>query len=481
MHIALFSRCSTADQVTTLTKIVTRWPDLAVSVALSGPMADTLADSDAVDVLAKSRVEWVRSGRTAPSLGHVPDKFIRTALAAEDDVLTDMGLAGSTLYFEGPPSSRLPRVARDADMTSLLTPTPAPRSGVLVHLDMVIPCFGVAAGHDPVEDDDGLAVWNTPIDGLEATVDSVMRMTRCDLTTPSEFLLYHIVGEPFETSDLESEPDPLLARKLVRLSTRLPARPSTEVTNHLLDAASVEALDVNAGPTRHRGAHESLISARAKIDDSRRRNDDWAKVSRLDWDADGSEEVQVELATTSFVLDPHQGGQVLVLDDKASGDATGWIQHEPLGVIARTVTADGDEGHVGLAVSGIEERRAGVSVGLETADRDILVAVTIGDRALDVEYAFTEVDAARFGPELPLAIGRVEMRVDGGDWTDVNETMAVTGHRFRLRGETRQVLISSLLPSDLFIRPAGDSGVVVWPNWLVSGTAAYSVRIDLNP
>lgn len=480
MHIALFSRCTTADEVKTLTEIVNRWPGLSASVALSGSIADTLADSDALGVLASSRIEWVRSARTAPSLGHIPDKFIRTALATEDDVLTDLGLAGSSLYFEGRPTSRLPRVARDADKTSLLTPTPAARSGVLVHLDMVIPCFGVTTSRETV-DDDGLAVWSTPIDELESTVESVMHMTGCDLTTPTEFLLYHRIGGVFNTADLESEPEHLLARKLVRLSTRLPARPSTEVTNLLLDAASVAGLDVNAPPSTHRQAHEALISARAKIDDSRRRNDDWAKVSRLDWDADGSEEVQVELATTSFVLDPHNGGQVLVFDDKSSGEPIGWIPDERLGVLARTALDEGAEGRVNLTVSGIEERRSGVSIGLETADRDILVAVTIADRSIDLEYVFTEVDAARFGPELPLAIGPAGLRVDGGDWTQVTEAMAVTGHRFRLRSESREVLISSLLPGDLFIRPAGDHGVVVWPNWLVQGSAAYSVRIDVNP
>lgn len=480
MHIGLFTRCITSDDLAKLNAAVSRWPDLVLSVALSGRIVDELADSDELAPLAGSQIDWIRSARTAPSLGHLPDRFVRTALAAENEAMDDLGLTGNTVYFKGAPGERLPRIVQEVDMTALITTTPTARSGLLIHLDALTPCFGAGVDHEPGEAGDNLTIWQTNTAQLEADVEAVMAMPGCDLTTPTRFLETHQVGGVFHSEDLGSTPDLLLARKLVRLSTRLPARPASEVTNLLLDAAAVDALDVAAGHDSHRQVQEALIAARTRIDESRRRNDDWARVSRLDWDADGREDIQVELANVSCVIDARRNGRILVLDDKASGTPIGWLPDELPALIARSTSIEGVEKPMSLAVTQIDERRDGVAVGFDSPDQEMTASVTVGDRSFEMGYSFTDAEPIRFGPEFPFSIGKTELRVDGGEWMSIIEATAVMGHRFRLRGQDREILISALLPTHLFIRPSGDRGVVAWSNWLVGGTADYSLRIDLN-
>ena len=61
----------------------------------------------------------------------------------------------------------------------------------------------------------------------------------------------------------------------------------------------------------------------------------------------------------------------------------------------------------------------------------------------------------------------------------VDEPIAVSGHRFRLEGSVRDALITSLLPTDLFIRPSA-GGVVIWPNWYAAAPGTLPIRIDLR-
>ncbi len=79
-----------------------------------------------------------------------------------------------------------------------------------------------------------------------------------------------------------------------------------------------------------------------------------------------------------------------------------------------------------------------------------------------------------------LALGATQVRVDGSDWAAVEGPMPLSGHRFRLQGDDRQVLISSLTPADLSVRPM-PGGVMAWLHWAVEGTASYEVSIDLDP
>ncbi len=477
MHICLFVRATTADDLVDLAAKVARRPVVAAVSAPAALLEE--ADPDTIGQLAASDIEWVRSARTAPALTLLPDEFVQSALAVEADQFGDLGLAGASLYFEGPPSTGLPRIAREGDISCAITRTPDARSGVLVDLDMVLPCFGAAQAVDLDRATDDLQLWETGIDQLGERLDLITAMAHCDVTTPTRFLEQHFVTGAFAVEDLRSEPDPLLARKLVRIATRLPRRPGAEIVNLILDAASVDNLSADAGQDRHEAVHSALITARSNIDNSRRRADDWSRVSRLDWDADGHEEVQIELKTVSFVIDPRAGGEILVFDDKLSGATLAWLETEPRGLVFHMHDGADAPEKVGMVVDGIEESREGVALTLTDPDGWVRLTVGLTDRALDLEYHLSESANCRFGPELPLLIGETRLRVDGSEWMDIDQPRAVSGHRFRLQGTVREALITSMLPTDLFVRPA-PGGVVVWPNWFAASAGSFPIRIDLR-
>ncbi len=478
MHICLFVRPTSGDDLVDLAALAERRSVVAAVAAPASLLED--ADPETIEGLGASGIEWVRSARTAPALTLLPDEFVQSALTVESDRYQELGLEGASLYFEGPPSAGLARIASEADLSCLITRTSEARSGVLVDLDMVIGCLGVADDVDLTRTVDELQLWDTTIDELEERIDRVTSLPHCDLTTPTRFLENHFVAGPFPTDDLQMDPDPLLARKLIRIATRLPRRPAAEIVNLILEAASVENLSVGAGARRHQEVHSALIAARAKIDNSRRRADDWARVSRLDWDADGHEEVQVELKNCSFVIDPRSGGELLVFDDKAAGATLAWLEGEPPGLLFHMHDGSDAAETIELVVDGIEESRDGVTLTLRDPDGWATLTVGCTDRALELEYSLSAAADRRLGPELPLLLGATRMRVDGSEWMDVDQPRALSGHRFRLQGTEREALITSMLPTDLFVRPA-DGGVVVWPNWFAAAAGALPIRIDLRP
>lgn len=477
MHTCLFVRPSHGSELAQLAEISSR-RSVVGAVAAPARLLESLP-RDTLEQLASSDIEWVRSARTAPSLTLLPDDFVQSAIAVEADRYSELGLTGAAFYFEGPPGSRLPRIANAAAVSCLITTTPEPRSGVLVNLDMITPCFGATSHIDTDEVGDGLSVWLTGVDEIEQRIERLSNRPGSDLTSPTRYLEDHRVAGSFRTDDLTAEPDPLLSRKVVRIATRLPARPGLKIVNLLLDAAAVAEIDAHAGRTSHESVQRSIIQARARIDSSRRRADDWARVSRLDWDADGHEEVQVELKSTSVVLDPSRGGEVLVFDDKAAGTTISWLEGEAPGMIVHMRDTHGDSDTMEMSVDGVEERRDGVSIALSDGDGRLSVTVSVSDRALDLEYRVTAPLHRRLGPELPMSIGKTSIRVDGGEWTDVDRSIARSGHRFRLRGDSAEILITSLLPTDLFARP-GDGGVVIWPNWPTTSEGDFPLRIEVS-
>lgn len=480
MHVALLTRCTSIDDLEILEGVVHDRPTITAAVVPSAAVLDHLVESGADrPILSSPSIEWVRSARGCPDLTLLPDDVVQSVLARESDIFSQLGLSGATLYFEGPHGSRLPRIASEAAVRCLITPALRSRSGLLVHLDRILPCFGAGPDLPAGDDADELTVALVDPGEMSAATDRVLDTAACDLTTPSAFLDDHAVTGRFTHDEMFAPPDRLLARKLVRLATRLPARPGAEVLDLVIEAARTRTIASDAGADAHLAAHRAVIRARSLIDESRRRADDWARVSRLDWDADGREEIQIELATTSLVVAPSRGGRVLVLDDKVDGLPLGWIHGEPPGVIARTTDGRGRVGAPSLDVQGIDERRDAVTIRMET-EAGHRVDVTVADRALEVTYAVEPVTDLRLGPEIPLAIGAGEIRVDGGAWETITDLTTVSGHRFRIRGEEREVLITSMLPTDLAARQSGQ-GVVVWPHWPMTAPGPHRVRIDLAP
>jgi hypothetical protein len=179
------------------------------------------------------------------------------------------------------------------------------------------------------------------------------------------------------------------------------------------------------------------------------------------------------------VIDPTAGGAVLVFDDKTEGTTLAWLDSEPPGLLFNMHDGEDQPETIELTVDGIEESREGVTLTLTDEAGWVSLVVGLSDRAMDLEYHLTGSAERRLGPELPLLLGDTRLRVDGGEWMQVDQPFAVSGHRFRLEGSVRDALITSMLPTDLFVRPSA-GGVVVWPNWYAAAPGTLPIRIDLR-
>ncbi len=113
----------------------------------------------------------------------------------------------------------------------------------------------------------------------------------------------------------------LLYRKMLRLAHRLPERMPPEATEWL---ESAQAGHWYKPGTDRRTAHSALAAARHRIDLGRRRPSDWTRLSVLDWDADASDEVQVETPELSLVIDAEEG-MVLYVDHKPSERSVSYL------------------------------------------------------------------------------------------------------------------------------------------------------------
>lgn len=260
--------------------------------------------------------------------------------------------------------------------------------------------------------------------------------------------------------DADPEAD-LLYRKMLRLATRLPERPPAEAVDQLLEA---QASRWYLGHIDRTPAHAALIGARRRLDQERRVPPEWSKFTRLDWDADGVIEAHLENRELSMVVDPAEG-LIKVVDLKLDSHPLSYLPDQSPWRIAR-VLAGGEAHRLRLELEAVEAARDHLRVRMTGPD----LVVTLDAAGDDIGFAYQlgpgfEFD--RLGPEMTLALGaEVRMRVDGGAWITLPTPAAHLGHRFRLQGGGRQVLISLAQPGDLFVSPV-EGGIVVWANWPV--------------
>lgn len=431
-------------------------------------------------------VDWVRRGWGEPDLTILPDRVAQAALEEETDLLEQLGLQPGPFWIRHQWDPRLPFLLSESGVSSVLVDRELAGSsaGVVVYLDRILPAVTVepAGGSLPTETDE-LVVWNTPLDHLVELISTVAATPGCDLTTPDRYLADHRVSGRLPMSSTprfwDDEAD-LLHRKLVRLATRLPERPSREGIRALLGAASPAAFSPGASPRQKRAAHRSLIEARSLIDRARRRGDDWGHITRLDWDADGDEEIHIETAELSVVLDPRAGCSLLVLDHKPDSWPVAYLAGEAPGRLCRVTRQDGQEHAISFAVERTEETKGEAVVELKHEDADLLLGVEfrIRDRQLVLSYRVETSVPIRLGPELNLAVGEPGVRIDGSAWAALDHTRELAGHRFRLAGDDRQVLLTCMVPTDLVARPASD-GLVAWAHWSSSRPARYELTLDL--
>ncbi len=448
--------------------------------------------------LDSGRVEWIRTGYSEPWFPLLPEGEITRQIEREATEYANMGATPGPLWLTGPWATHLPGSFRRAGVEALLLgahtlDTPAP--GVVAHLDAVLPVIPVhprtILSSGPPAFADAAAAVEVEFDDIDDVAKAIQGRPGSDLTTVTEYLASHRPQgrrrprlDDWEARYAEDPDRFVLHRKLVRLVTRVPDRLGSKAERAVLEAERARGFaddEVDA-------AHLAIIEARTAIDGERRRGDDWWKVSRLDWDVDGGEEVHVELRHMSMVVAPHRSGAIPTLDMKQPAWPASAISGEPGWTLCRfSSDLEGLEARpIELEEARTTEVRGG-TVELELTgvvdDGSFSVNTRVHGTVIDIEYRLDAMPAGRIGPELKLNLGSdAQVRVDGSEWFGVTGPTPIAGHKIRITDGTHQAVLTTLTPCSAFLRPGVDgTGLVLWPHWATSGSAIHQLTIDLTP
>ncbi len=269
--------------------------------------------------------------------------------------------------------------------------------------------------------------------------------------------------------------------------------------------------------------HEQMIAARVTHDQDQHRGRGWAEIETLDWDADWVDEIHVELPDQSWVLDPAEGGSLHYFDDKpgvwAVSDVMSrvsepyhaestltdqfphrWLADRHLGVdaSAQELAETGNEPPPWrFEVIETSATRGSAQIKFRDESSHVTKTITATDRRLELDYVLDGATSGRFGPRLPVSVweGAAELRVDGGNWTNLNAVDSFFGHRFRFRhaGRGLEVVVSLPVPGELFTTPVrtrsrnedGEEveilqGVELWPHFNSAGTGHYKMTVEIG-
>ncbi len=459
--------------------------DAPAAIHLSGPLLAALAARKIEPGLGD--VEWVRTGWAAPDLTSIPDRLALLALSHEAEAMRRIGVEPGSLWVRGWWDRRIPHLVAGAGVDSLILHADLlgeREPGVVAFLDRVLPVIPLM-GHLPDARSDGLVLFTVSASDPARNLEAAMEACRGRILTPRSYLTDHNpTGRYHPTTEVPSEDreSARLRRKMIRLATRIPDKLTPSATEDLLAGCHGPAHARGASADLRRGAHEALVRARRTIDADRRRGDDWTRVSRVDWDADGVEELQVELATLSIVVDPTESGEILSLDDKALGWAVNVLDTESGGALFRFTDMEGSQTDAALAVHAVEESKGSVTVDMTgpVGSGSVRCRLEMAGHKVSLAYELAGSPRGRAGLELPLATGTTRTRVDGSEWSDLADATPLAGHRFRFSGSRHQVLVTSLTPAQCFTRPS-PGGIVLWLHWEVEGAASHEATIDLSP
>lgn len=441
--------------------------------------------------------EWVRTGYSEPWFPMLPERETTRQLVSEESVLRAAGLEPGPLWVTGPWAHHLLPTFRESGVEALLLDIDvlgAPSSGVVSHLDTVLPVVPVVRIEQldrmDVDCDDAAAVL-LPAGEPVTAIHALAARSHCDITSVAGFLAEHRPAGRRRPSTVDweraiaADPDRMvLHRKLVRLVTRLPERLSDHAESAVLAAeagSAFEGEDPEASSTR-------MLEARVAVDRERRRGDDWSRVTRLDWAADGTTDLHVETASMSMVVSPDLSASVASLDLKRPPWAASTMLGEPGWKLMRLVEEpeSGDSTPVHLEESSVTESRGGdVRVDLVGALQEgaIELRISVGAEGLALRYTLDLSSPAWVGPEMRVAFGdHPRYRLDGSPWTEITGPLALAGHKLRVAdADGRQLLASSLNPCSIFIRPGVEGrGLVIWPHWSSDGTGDYRLEVRLS-
>jgi hypothetical protein len=433
-----------AEQVDHMAASYARIP---LAVRIPGRLIDQLPQRIS-ELLASTEWTFLVGGWAEPILAMLPESSRRAQLERELVLLRATGidrLAGFVGEGWEPGLASLFASLGINEVFVTWRDDPPPHPVLMDHIGDVVTIFPVGGALSPLLKNPGA------LDGEPAVPFELLatRLTRGE--PPIDRLWVGAIAADAEGS--------LLYRKMLRLAHRLPDRMPPEATEWL---ESAQAGHWYKPGTDRRTAHSALAAARHRIDLGRRRPNDWTRLSVLDWDADASDEVQVETPELSLVIDAEEG-MVLYVDHKPSERSVSYLPGQAPWHIAQSMTAEVPN-RMTFALTGVEEARG--RVGATMLGEGVEVGLAASRDKIEFQYRITgESDWQRLGPEISFAFsGPIRYRLDGSPWLTVAAPVALNGHRFRLEHGSEHVLVTALQPADFFLRPV-PGGVVVWANW----------------
>lgn len=461
-----------------LGSVLSARPHLPLTIRMPGAAIDhvRLHEPELFTSLESTQVAWLAGGWSDPILAALPAAAAQSQIDREATAMAAAGIVPAGLWvgdswepglidFANENGFRILFVDQELIETATNGPAVVERAGTAA---VVIP---VLKGPPPESrSGDGLATVAGRAEAISGMVKG-----RHFLTTPDRYLTTHAVpGRVVLTSGTpgRSPEADIFFRKLLRIAADWGDRKSAldsvlslqsrEYVTEVVPAADDQAL---------------LVRTRKEVDRVLHRGDSWVTSVEVDWDADALPETVIETAHASLVVDPADGS-IPVWDDKASHwPITAVTPASPLALVHQ-MTPEGNE-PPGLPMELAEtiKGRAEATVLLKDP-RGLTCRIHLVERSVEIEITVPELDQAWIGPEIPVALNadETEVRVDGGDWVPVPEPVGFSGHRFRIRDNSKTILMSSARPAQFFVRPLSD-GMVVWPHWSTVGEASYQLAI----
>ena len=432
------------EQVDHMTASYARLP---LAVRIPGRLIDQLPQRVS-ELLAATEWTFLVGGWAEPILAMLPESSRRAQLERELVLLRAAGIdriAGFVGEGWEPGLASLFAALGVSEVFVVWRVDPPPSPILMDHIGDVVTIFPVGGTLSPLLKNPGSLT-------SEPAVPSDLLATKLERGEPPiDRLWVRAISSDAEGS--------LLYRKMLRLAHRLPDRMPPEATEWL---ESAQASHWYEPGTDRRTAHSALAAARHRIDLGRRRPSDWTRLSVLDWDADASDEVQVETPELSLVIDAEEG-MVLYVDHKPSERSVSYLPGQAPWHIAQSMVGDLPQ-RMTFALGGVEEARG--RVGATMMGKGVEVRLATSRNQVEFQYRITgDYGWQRMGPEVSFAFsGPIRYRLDGSTWLTVTEPVALNGHRFRLEHGSEQVLVTALQPADFFLRPV-PGGVVVWANW----------------
>lgn len=298
-------------------------------------------------------------------------------------------------------------------------------------------------------------------------------------------------GSAFTSKSGLSREQNIVRSKLIRFYTG--AQPATSTPRHtdLLSTQHHQIFTPATPPQLCHTAQGALIGVQQELD-REQRGENWAQITWLDWDQDGTEEIEVQQPQLGYVYDPIEPGRLLYLDYKPNRwPVTGFSPSDgfPTGIsLALAEYPHHPPAPFPLtSATPVEEQKGKVCFQLHSSDsaQGLRVVVETNQNRLTIGYRQSPEGkkiTEPIGPFIPLFFGgdTVRYRVDGSPWQQVTRTVQRNGHRVRFQTPTSQARMDLSTPSQITISFYPEQGIGVWVKWRTSSQHHYQFQMELS-